>query len=280
VPEVDAWTWDPTLFAGAAAYYERGRIPYAPGLAYAMAEVLGLDGSGRLLDLGCGPGTLTLRLAHLFDEVVGLDPDPDMLGEAQRLADERKVSNARWILGRAEELPSDVGRFRAVTFGQSLHWMDQPVVFSAVRSLLAEPGVAVHVDTTARLPGSLGDDTTPYPPIPKRRMSELREITLGPDRRAGQGVRNTSQDGENEAFRAAGFVASEPVRVLDGRLLHRSIDDIVAETFSMSSTAPHLFGDQKPAFESELRALLLNASPASRFSVRPEDTLLKIWRPA
>ncbi len=30
-PLTSAWTWDPTLFAGAAPYYEKGRLPYAPG---------------------------------------------------------------------------------------------------------------------------------------------------------------------------------------------------------------------------------------------------------
>jgi cyclopropane fatty-acyl-phospholipid synthase-like methyltransferase len=39
-----------------------------------LAEDLGLDGSGRLLDVGCGPGVLAVRLAHLFEDAVGLDP--------------------------------------------------------------------------------------------------------------------------------------------------------------------------------------------------------------
>ena len=64
------WKWDPSLFAGAAAYYDRGRLPYAPGLANAMADALHLDGTGRLLDVGCGPGTVARRLAHVFAEVV------------------------------------------------------------------------------------------------------------------------------------------------------------------------------------------------------------------
>ena len=76
----ETWRWDESLFAGAARYYEQGRLPYAPGLADAVARSLGLDGRGRLLDVGCGPGTVALRLASLFEAVVGLDPDADMLG--------------------------------------------------------------------------------------------------------------------------------------------------------------------------------------------------------
>lgn len=93
----EQWEWDETLFAGAARYYLRGRLPYADGLAGALADALGLDGRGRLLDVGCGPGVVTLRLAHLFDEVVGLDPDEDMLVEGRRRAVELNVDNA--ILG-------------------------------------------------------------------------------------------------------------------------------------------------------------------------------------
>ena len=99
------WTWDETLFAGAAPHYVPGRLPYAPGLADTLRDALDLDGTGRLLDVGCGPGVIALRLAHLFDEVVGVDADNDMLLEADRLAAEAGIVNATWRHLRAEELP-------------------------------------------------------------------------------------------------------------------------------------------------------------------------------
>ena len=40
----EGWQWDPTLFRGSAAYYDRGRLPYAPGFAEVLAASLGLDG--------------------------------------------------------------------------------------------------------------------------------------------------------------------------------------------------------------------------------------------
>src|SRR5262245_8554986 len=100
-----------------------------------------------MLDVGCGPGTVARRLAHLFQAVVGLDPDPGMLDEAERLASEQDVQNATWIRLRAEELPADLGRFRVVTFAQSFHWMDRPRVADAVRTLLEPDGAVVHVDS-------------------------------------------------------------------------------------------------------------------------------------
>src|SRR5438128_2436713 len=105
------WTWDETLFRGSARFYERGRLPYPAGLAGVLATALDLDGRGRLLDAGCGPGTVALRLAHLFEEVVGLDPDADMLAEAKRRAAELGIGNARWVCQRAEALPAGLGSF-------------------------------------------------------------------------------------------------------------------------------------------------------------------------
>ena len=68
------WKWDPSLFEGSAAFYEKGRLPYAPGIGEALLEALGLDGTGRLLDVGCGPGTVTVVFAPYFAEAIGSIP--------------------------------------------------------------------------------------------------------------------------------------------------------------------------------------------------------------
>src|ERR1700739_696757 len=97
-------SYDPTIYKGAAAHYRYGRPPYSPRLEKVLAEELDLDGTGRLLDGGCGPGILTVRLAHLFDEAVGLDPDAAMLAEGERVARERGIENIRWVQALAEDL--------------------------------------------------------------------------------------------------------------------------------------------------------------------------------
>ncbi|HVX44532.1 MAG TPA: methyltransferase domain-containing protein, partial [Mycobacteriales bacterium] len=78
------WEWDVSLFAGAARYYEEGRLPYAPGLGAGLRSVA--SDPGRLLDVGCGPGSVALRAAGDVGDVVGVDADPDMILEARRLA--------------------------------------------------------------------------------------------------------------------------------------------------------------------------------------------------
>jgi len=238
----ETWSWDESLFAGAAAYYEQGRLPYAPGLADALARSLPLDGRGRLLDVGCGPGTVTLLFAPLFEAAVGLDPDPGMLDRASRVAAERGVGNATWVRQQA----------------------------------------AVQVDVPAyridELSAEVQQGSLPFPPPPDEAVDQLRLRYLGSDRRAGRGIRNTSPAGEDAVFHQAGFMAAEIVAVPDRRAVELTIDDLVARAFSTSSTAPHLFGDRRDDYESDLRDILAEASASGRFSVRLPDNSLRIWR--
>lgn len=272
------WTWDETVFRGTAAHYRNGRSPYAPGLADALATALDLDGRGRLLDVGCGPGSVTLLLAPLFERVVGVDSDPEMVNEARRAATDVQVANVEWLQMRAEQLPDDLGSFRVITFAQSFHWMDRARVASVARTMLDAPGAVVHVDLWHRQAPD-ARPSGPSPPVPEDAIDALRVRWLGPHRRAGQSLRDTSPSGEDELFEGAGFAPEEIVVVPDGRVVERSIDDVIAWVLSMSSTAPHLFGEHLTEFEHDLRKLLVEASPAGRFSVRLADNRLRIHRP-
>lgn len=266
------WTWDESLFAGSATHYERGRLPYSPAVAEVFEHALRLDGRGRLLDVGSGPGTVVRRLAHLFEAAVGLDPDAPMLEEAERLARAEGVTNATWVRLRAEDLPARLGRFRVVTFAQSFHWMDRPLVARAVRTMLEPEGAVVHLDSAHR-------DLEWEPSLPEAAIEELRVRWLGRDRRAGRSVRNTSPSGEPEVFAAAGFAGPEVVAVPDGRVIERTVDDLVAERLATSGTAPHLFGERLDEFVRELGEVLAAATPSGRFSVRLPDNILNVYRP-
>jgi SAM-dependent methyltransferase len=271
--------YDDSLFAGAAPYYDRGRLPYAPGLANALAAALSLDGRGRLLDAGCGPGSVTLLFAHLFEEAVGLDADAEMLNEAGRLARVRGIANTRWVHAAAEELPAGLGTFRVITFAASFHWMDRPRVAAAAREMLDPGGAVVHVDNRHQ-DGVAPPAAAPHPPPPDDAIDDLVRRYLGPHRRAGQGVCTGTPSGEDAVFRAAGFTGPQRVAVPDGRLLDRTSDDIIASRLSSSGSAPHLFAERLADFIADLRTLLEAASPTGRYNVRLPDNELNIWRPA
>ncbi len=270
----EGWDWDESLFAGSSVFYDRGRIPYPPGLRDAFADAANLRGSPRLIDVGCGPGTVALRLADLFAEVVGVDADRGMIEEATRLAAKRDLANARWLRLRAEELPAGLGTFRYATFAQSFHWMDRELVAAQVFDTLEPGGAFVHIGGQ-EIETPPPEQPLPHPLPPADDIRRLKQSYLGPERRAGQGIlRHGTPGNEWAVLRAAGFEAPVTIRVTGRQVLERTVDDVVAHVFSASDSAPHLFGDRLGDFEHDLRARLTNASDVGLFSGRIPDLAL------
>ena len=263
--------YDPTIYEGAAAHYVGGRPRYSAHLEAVLTSELGLDGSGRLLDVGCGPGILAVRLAGLFDAVVGVDPDADMLAEAGRQAALAGRRDIRWVRGRAEDLPGLApGPYRLVTFGQSFHWTDERSVAEAVYDML-EPGGAmvmvVHTVAGRERPAGPGE-----PPIPLDEINELIVRYLGPRRRAGQGFSPLRTHRFEDVLVETRFGRPTVVFAPGTPDLVRSRESVVSGYFSTSFAAPHLFGERRADFEAELRALLDERSPSGRFWDWPGDT--------
>ena len=263
--------YDPTIYAGAAAHYRRGRPAYSPQLEAVLVEQLALDGSGRLLDVGCGPGIVTIRLAHLFEEAVGLDPDPAMLAEGRRVAGERGITNVRWVQAVAEDLPAAApGPFRVVTFGQSFHWTDEARVAEAVYDML-EPGgglaLIVHTVEGRSLPPSPGP-----PPIPHAEIRALVEKYLGSTRRAGQGVSQVRTHRFEDVLAGTRFGRPRSTFAAGIPDLVRDTESVLSGYFSTSFSAPHLFGDRVGDFAREVRELLAAQSPEGVFWDWPGDT--------
>jgi len=268
------WEWDPTLFAGTAPYYSRGRLPYAPTLPAAVRAALALDGRGRLLDVGCGPGPVALALAPVFEAVVGLDPDQAMLDEAATHAAARGVATATWVCVRAEDLPADLGTFRVASFGQSFHWMQRDQVAAAVFGMLERGGAFLHVNQEPCREAQADDGRPP----PYDRITRLVRSYLGDVRRAGQGLlpRGTP-DNEAAVIESVGFDKEQTVRLSGGVSVVRTVEDVIAWVLSRSDSAPHLFGERLPQFQHELLHLLTHAALDGAFREQQPDTVLRIW---
>lgn len=145
--------------------------------------------------------------------------------------------------------------------------------------MLSPDGRWVHVHATTHQ-GVAGDDPLPYPRPPWERIDDLVASYLGSVRRAGQGsLPAGTRGGEEEIMRQAGFTGPTRIEVDGGLVVDRGIDEIVSAVFSLSSSAPHLFADQLPTFEADLRRLLSEASPSGRFAERRREIAVVVWRP-
>ena len=271
IGDIGAVPYDPTIYLGSAAHYRYGRPAYSPQLEAVLTQEASLDGNGRLLDVGCGPGVLTVRLAHLFEQALGLDPDASMLAEGRRAAEEKRVMNIRWVQGLAEDLPAIApGPYRLVTFGQSFHWTDEQPVAETVYDML-EPGGAlaliVHTMTGRPRPPDPG-----VPPIPDDEVRVLVEKYLGSTRRAGQGTAPQRTHRFEDVLARTRFGVPQQFFVPGIPDLLRNSESVLSGYLSLSSSAPHLFGDRFDDFAGEVRALLAHRSPEGIFWDWPGDT--------
>lgn len=254
-------------YATAAAHYLRGRPPYSAQLREVMGTELGLDGTGTLIDVGCGPGVPAVQLAPSFDTVIGIDPEPEMLAHAEHHAIDNDVA-ATWIQARAEDLATlNLPPPRLVTFGQSIHWTDCELVLSLVHDLL-EPTGAVALTAPAPEHGNPPDDPG-APPIPHELIEDMVHRYLGWSRAPRADTYEVSL--EHSPFGTSN-VTFAPGR----RDIVRTADEVVSNSLSMSFAAPDRFGERLGTFVAELTAMLADLSPSGLFHDWPGDTAV-IW---
>jgi len=102
----------------------------------------------RVLDIGCGTGTLVITLARMHPEVdvVAIDPDPKALARARRKAERAGVA-VRFDQGFADALPYEDGGFDRVLSSFMFHHLPPEAKASTlleVRRVL-RPGGRLHL---------------------------------------------------------------------------------------------------------------------------------------
>src|SRR6266705_5344531 len=98
---------------------------------------------GLILDLACGPGNFTRRIARLAPEsvVVGFDLSPQMLERAVRLTAKERLRNVYYMRGSALSLPFKPEAFDAVTcFGALQLFRDQDQAVGEIARVLKMQG--------------------------------------------------------------------------------------------------------------------------------------------
>ena len=101
-----------------------------------------LPPDARVLDIGCGPGTITADLAARVPDgqVTGIDAAGDVLALARQEADRRGQANVRFEVGDVYDLGFDDGTFDVVHAHQVLQHLSDPVAALIEMRRVARPG--------------------------------------------------------------------------------------------------------------------------------------------
>lgn len=110
----------------------------------------------RVLDIGCGGGHVTYRLAPHVGEVVACDVTGPMLDAVAQEAARQGLSNVTIVQAPAEKLPFEQESFDAVFCRFTTHhWSDALAGLREARRVLAPSGMALFIDVTAPPSGLL-----------------------------------------------------------------------------------------------------------------------------
>jgi len=242
-------------FAGdTASFYARYRREY-PAELIARLSKDNRDGHGRLLDLGCGTGQLLLQLAPFFQHAVGIDPEPDMLGEAARTAHERGIAHVEWIRGSADELQKlapALGRFDLVTIGTAFHFMEPRDTLGELRRAASGASVAVAYNGS---PMWLHRDpwTKALRGVLETRLGQLRDVDFTAE----------ALQAAEDAMRDLGYTEIE--RWEQTRVETIDVDFVVGHILS-ATTTDQIPASQRDEFAREVSSAICRVDPSGRLA--------------
>lgn len=104
-----------------------------------------LKESDSLLDLGCGPGSISLDLAEWVETVVGIDAAPEAIGRATDDREQRGTSNSTFLVGDVYNLDYPDDSFEVVYAHQLLQHLSDPVAVLREAHRVLKPGCIVAV---------------------------------------------------------------------------------------------------------------------------------------
>ena len=252
----------PRRFRSAAHHYLAGRPGYAPRAIARVIELCEVKPEDRVLDLGCGPGQLARAFAPYVREVVGVDPEPEML----RLARQDGPDNALWIEASSYDIGPHLGRFGLVTMGRSFHWMDRVDTLRRLDEIVAPEGaVVLFSDSHPDVPDNAW--RTEYSAVIERYAGDEERR-----RRRGPGwVSHTA------VLLASAFSQIEEVSVIERRRLTAA--RLFDRALSMSSTSRARLGARADDLLEELTVVIERLAPSGDLSEVVATNALMARRP-
>jgi SAM-dependent methyltransferase len=138
-----------TRFSATVDLYARHRPSYPPALFDWLIQLAGLRPGAAVADLGCGTGISTRLLAAHGLDVIGIDPNEDMLAAARR----EPEPPARYRRGESSATGLPDASVDLCTAAQAFHWFDVPATMRELARILRPNGrAAAFWNVRARTP--------------------------------------------------------------------------------------------------------------------------------
>jgi SAM-dependent methyltransferase len=122
--------WSPADYAVSGAF--------VPVLGAAALQLLDPQPGELILDVGCGDGALTTKIAEAGARVIGLDSSGEMIEAARARGIDAFVADAE-ALGMEQQVER-FGQFDAVFSNAALHWMLDPEAVATGIFAMLKPG--------------------------------------------------------------------------------------------------------------------------------------------
>jgi ubiquinone/menaquinone biosynthesis C-methylase UbiE len=181
-------------YGSVAQTYDRVRPKYSREFLDRVVEVARLPANGKILEVGCGPGTATITLAQMGYSIVALEPSL----EACTIARQNLVGYPNVEINNTnfEEWEPEDRKFDAIFAATSWHWVAPAHKHLKAASLLKDRGSLILLWNTGMQPNldifeSLSDTFTQYLPTLakyKDRETELSEVRIFSDAAIDSGL--------------------------------------------------------------------------------------------
>jgi len=245
------------LYRGTASFYDRFRLPYPAALIADLCARASVDGAGRLLDVACGPGTVTFALSDHFAEVWAVDQEAETVDFAAARAKDRGVRNVRWIAGRAEDVdPGEV--FDLVTIGTAFHRLDRPRVAALAMQWLRAGGYLALLWSDTALNGAVQ-----WQQVFAGAYADWVRRAGAQDRLPADFAEHMTRFPHTTVLQDAGF---DVVGRYEFAAVHDwTITELIGLVYSTSLLSRAALGDRAAAFEADVRERLLAVEPDGIF---------------
>ena len=230
-------------FGPVAVNYSRSTFHTSPDRLREVIDLVQPHPGDLALDVATGTGNTAFALAPLVRRVVGLDVTSEMLDVAKRIASERSIGNADWVLADASALPFADETFDVYVVRAAPHHFPQFDAFVREAFRVLKPGrSAAFVDCA--------------PPMPARDV--LHEVEK---RRDPSHVLSLTVDEWRGRLAGAGF----EVELARARELDMEYDEWM-HTMAV-----------RPEVAAELATIIESADGEARGQLHPERREGKLW---